>query len=207
MRFSPPAGMNLYAYTRDSRERETERDKVTQGEKRDICGFPLQGPRRPARFFIRYSGALMLLLLPPLTPTATPSDTSGDRHSQITWIAIVSRSSKRNHLKNLWCSLCFISSALTQKAIMMSELAEARPSRPEDIFVSCCLGQFNWEANLLPLLLIHTHRVLWNKWCLTAKCNKSSLRPDNARFHSNYGCCCSHYDRLQRKYLNEQTRC
>ena len=90
MRFSPPAGMNLYAYTRDSRERETERDKVTQGEKRDICGFPLQGPRRPARFFIRYSGlwccSCCLLLHRLLRPPIRPGTDTRRLHGLRLWV-------------------------------------------------------------------------------------------------------------------------
>lgn len=130
----------IYVWILRKRDRERERQSDTGREKRHLWISP---PGTEASRLVLYQvlWALMLLLLPPLTPTATPSDTSGDRHSQITWIAIVSRSSKRNHLKkNLWCSLCFISSALTQKAIMMSELAEARPVSPRGHFCQLLFG-------------------------------------------------------------------
>lgn len=47
---------------------------------------------------------------------------------------------EKSSKKNLWCSLCFISSALTQKAIMMSELAEARPVSPRGHFCQLLFG-------------------------------------------------------------------
>lgn len=134
----------IYMYIRLNLEKERQRARETKWHrerKETSVDFPSRDRGVPLGSL---SGTLGFDAAPAassLTPTATPSDTSGDRHSQITWIAIVSRSSKRNHLKkNLWCSLCFISSALTQKAIMMSELAEARPVSPRGHFCQLLFG-------------------------------------------------------------------
>lgn len=193
----------IYVWILRKRDRERERQSDTGREKRHLWISP---PGTEASRLVLYQvlWALMLLLLPPLTPTATPSDTSGDRHSQITWIAIVSRSSKRNHLKKTFDAPSASFPALShRRPLWWASWQRLGPSRPEDIFVSCCLGQFNWEANLLPLLLIHTHThsVLCNKWCLATKCSKSSSHPDCARFRSNYGCCCSQLWQIAKKIL------
>lgn len=139
----PPPGMNLYVYTFESWERETEseRDKVTQGEKRDICGFPLQGPRLPAWFFIRYSGLWCCsCCLLSHTDCYALWYVRGQTLADYMDCDCESIFKEKSSKKNLWCSLCFISSALTQKAIMMSELAEARPVSPRGHFCQLLFG-------------------------------------------------------------------
>lgn len=144
--------------------------------------------------------ALMPLLLSSLIPTAKPSDAAGDRQRQITHIANATGSSKKI-MWNLWCSLCCVSSALEQKAVMTSELAEASPSCRRTflsavVWVSlterpiCCHFCLYAQCPLKQMVL---HNKVW--WLDFAPNTMQHFIPTIAvAFHI--------YDRLQRKYLN-----
>lgn len=197
----------IYMYIRLNLEKERQRARETKWHrerKETSVDFPSRDRGVPLGSL---SGTLGFDAAPAassLTPTATPSDTSGDRHSQITWIAIVSRSSKRNHLKKTFDAPSASFPALShRRPLWWASWQRLGPSRPEDIFVSCCLGQFNWEANLLPLLLIHTHTHT-----VSSVTNGVSLQNVVSRvrtqiaqdFIPTMAVAVHSYDRLQRKY-------
>lgn len=195
----------IYMYIRLNLEKERQRARETKWHrerKETSVDFPSRDRGVPLGSL---SGTLGFDAAPAassLTPTATPSDTSGDRHSQITWIAIVSRSSKRNHLKKTFDAPSASFPALShRRPLWWASWQRLGPSRPEDIFVSCCLGQFNWEANLLPLLLIHTHTVSSVTNGVSLQNVVSRVRTQIAQdFVPTMAVAVRSYDRLQRKY-------
>lgn len=137
-------------------------EKERKWNRGDICGSPPKGKRASRLALYRALRALMLLLLSPLIPTAKHCDTAADKQGQITRIMTVILIFKVKIIRNPQRSLCCVSSRT--ESHYDERAGGGFGVWPEDIFVSCCLGQFNWEANLLPLLLEYTQCVLWNKW-------------------------------------------
>lgn len=200
--------MNLYVYTFESWERETEseRDKVTQGEKRDICGFPLQGPRRPAWFFIRYSGlwccsCCLLSHTDCYALRYVRGQTLADYMDCDCESIFKEKSSKkkplmlpllhfqRSHTEGHYDERAGRGSArLAPRTFLSAVVWVSLTERP--ICCHFCLYTHT-----------HTHSVLCNKWCLATKCSKSSSHPDCARFRSSYGCRCSQLWQIAKKIL------
>ena len=208
---SPPPRVWIYMYMRSSLEKERQRARETKWHrerKETSVDFPSRDRGVPLGSLSGTRGFDAAPAASSLIPTATPYDTSGDRHSQITWIAIVSRSSKRNHLKKTFDAPSASFPALShRRPLWWASWQRLGPSRPEDIFVSCCLGQFNWEANLLPLLLIHTHTHTHTVSSVTNGVSLqnviSRVRTQAAQdFIPTMAVAVHSYDRLQRKYFN-----
>ncbi len=145
------------------KENETEWNREKE---RDICRCPLEGTRRPAWFFIRFSGlwccSCCLLLYQLLNPLMQPGIDSGRLHVLRLWLDLQRKSSETFDAPSA------IFPVLSYRRPLWWVSWQRLHCLAWGHFVSCCLGQFNWEANLLPLLLIDTqhplkHIVLHNR--------------------------------------------
>lgn len=129
--------------------------RVSQAHGKIWMDAPFRKRSTPAWFFTRFLSLwwflchhLLYLLLNPLIQLGI--DGGGLhvwRFDKIIW--------------NLWCSLCYISQ-LSHKRTLRCVSWQGIHCHAWGHFVSRCFGQFNLEANLLPLLFIHTVSTITN---------------------------------------------